>query len=106
MTHSAPKRKRAEAKVTRTSGVARWSCFCLLLGCLLAAPAIRAQTAVPEYEVKAAFLYNFIKFVQWPKQKEPTNKDPFIVGVLGQDPFQDKLEKIFGNKTIGEHPIL
>lgn len=51
-----------------------------------------------EYEVKAAFLYNFAKFVKWPDgaSQGPT----FVIGVLGEDPFGGVLDKTFHGKTI------
>ena len=36
-----------------------------------------------EHKIKAAFLYNFINFVQWPKEKMPDNDEPIIIGVIG-----------------------
>jgi hypothetical protein len=50
-----------------------------------------------EYDVKAAFLYNFAKFVKWPEDDYgPT----FVVAVLGEDPFGEILDKTFAGKTI------
>jgi len=40
-----------------------------------------------EYQVKAAFLYNFIKFVDWPKEKVAESNEPVIIGIFGKDPF-------------------
>lgn len=51
-----------------------------------------AQTAASEYEVKAAFLYNFIKFVDWPPRSFPQKDSPYVIGVLAEvkdDPFFD-----------------
>lgn len=47
-----------------------------------------------EYKIKAAFLYNFAKFVEWPNLKDLDPSLPFIVGVLGDDPFGPELEAI------------
>jgi hypothetical protein len=46
-----------------------------------------AQTL--EYQVKAAFIYNFIKFVDWPKEKLADSNEPVIIGIVGKDPFGD-----------------
>lgn len=69
----------------------------------LAIPALATPT---EYDVKAAFLYNFAKFVEWPPDtfKEPTA--PFTVCVLGDDPFGEALEKEFSDKTVQDRPIV
>ena len=55
------------------------------------------------YEVKAAFLYNFAKFVKWPE--EQTLGPTFIIAVLGEDPFGAVLEKTFTGKTILERNV-
>jgi hypothetical protein len=71
---------------------------CLLLGLLIAYTA-SAQT-VDEYVVKAAFLYNFAKFVEWPPETFKTDKDPIRICVLGQDPFGRALGDVVGGKTV------
>jgi hypothetical protein len=63
------------------------------LGLAGAAPAAPTSGApVPEYEVKAAFLLNFARFVEWPAR---TGAEPFVVSVLGQDPFGPVLDRAF-----------
>jgi len=57
-----------------------------------------------EYEVKAAFLYNFAKFVQWPADAV-SGGAPMRLCILGRDPFGSLLESSFRGKTLGEKPI-
>jgi hypothetical protein len=45
------------------------------------------STQYKEYEVKAAFMYNFLKFVDWPEEKMASNGNQIIIGIIGQDPF-------------------
>lgn len=71
----------------------------MILGVLLGAQAC-AQSA-EEYRVKAAFLYNFAKFVEWPAQAFKTPSDPIAIGVLGKDPFGDALTAATAGKTLG-----
>ena len=59
----------------------------------------RAQV-IDEYRVKAAFIYNFAKFVEWPPQVFKTAKDPITVCVLGQNPFGNALEEAVRGKTV------
>jgi len=40
-----------------------------------------------EYEVKAAFMYNFLKFVDWPEGKTAKGGNQIIIGIIGEDPF-------------------
>jgi hypothetical protein len=47
-----------------------------------------------EYSVKAAFLYNFAKFVEWPERAFASTGAPFCIGIVGQDPFGSVLEDI------------
>jgi hypothetical protein len=57
-----------------------------------------------EYQVKAAFLYNFCKFVEWPNGSFPEKNSPFILAVLGKDPFGEALNPLNG-KTSGNREI-
>lgn len=80
------------------------SCLLILWKCLLAltlcASLSQVQASVrSEYEVKAAFLYNFTRFINW---NEPPPEDvPLTVCVLGDDPFQDLLAPLVGRKAHG-----
>jgi hypothetical protein len=56
-----------------------------------------------EYEVKAAFLYNFAKFVAWPEEGRPG--PIFVIAVLGQDSFGDLLQRTLDGKTILERKV-
>ncbi len=60
---------------------------------------IQAQT-IDEYQVKAAFLYNFAKFVEWPPQAFKNSTEPIGVCILGQDPFGQALEEVVKGKQI------
>jgi hypothetical protein len=53
-----------------------------------------------EYEIKAAFLYNFAKFIEWPEDSRQCQQDTAIIGILGEDPFGTILERVIGEKTI------
>jgi len=72
--------------------------LCLLLGFVFASAGF-AQT-IDEYQVKAAFLYNFAKFVEWPVQTFKTDKDPVRICVLGQDPFGSALQDAVAGKSV------
>jgi hypothetical protein len=52
------------------------------------------QTVLSEYEIKAAMLYNFAKFVEWPAGESRSSDVPLTVGVLGRDPFGAALDGI------------
>jgi hypothetical protein len=61
---------------------------------------------IEEYQVKAAFLYNFVKFVEWPSQAFETPKDPITICVLGHNPFGNALEEVIRGKSIGGRAIV
>ena len=69
-------------------------------------PECAAQDAAPsEYQIKAAFLFNFAKFIQWPPEVFATTNSPLVIGVLGQNVFGDNLERTINNKTINNRPL-
>jgi len=68
------------------------------------------QSAAPsppnEYTVKAVFLYSFGRYVEWPKAALGDDKAPFVIGVLGEDPFGGALDAIAAKKTIQDRRIV
>ena len=55
-----------------------------------------------EYQVKAAFLFNFLKFVEWP----PAAADaPWVIGVLGHDPFGEMLDQTVRGKIVNGRKV-
>jgi len=75
-----------------------------LLSGLSMVPA-QGQTINREYPLKAAFLYNFANYIEWPVDVFPTAHAPFIIGVLGPDPFGSILDELT-KKTIRGRPIV
>ena len=74
-----------------------------LMMCLVGVVA-QAQSAT-EYQVKAAYLFNFAKFVDWPADSFPTADSPLLICVLGQDPFGHDFEQLISDKTVNGHRI-
>jgi hypothetical protein len=58
------------------------------------------EPPIDEYKVKAAFLYNFAKFVQWPAEAFQSATEPITICILGQDPFGSSLED-----TVAHRPV-
>ena len=63
----------------------------------------RAQAQSREYQLKAAFLFNFAQFVKWPPGAFLTADAPFDIGILGDDPFGPALEETVQGATIDNH---
>ena len=66
--------------------------------------ATAAAAAASEYEVKAAYLYNFGKFVAWPEEAL-AGADPLVICVVGKDPFGAVLDETIRDKTVQEHKL-
>lgn len=58
------------------------------------------------YQVKAALLYNFAKFVRWPEDSLGKDDKQIVLGILGTDPFGEVLDKLLSNKNIGGKKIV
>lgn len=80
-------------------------CFIVLV--LLGTGALFARDARDlEYQVKAAFIYNFARFTDWPETAFADRTSALVLGVLGTDPFGDNLEQTVKDKQVNQHPIL
>ena len=85
----------------------------LLFAFLLAVPSANiasgnsglVERAVSEYEVKAAYIYNFAKFIDWPMNAFSTKGAPINIGIIGDNEFGALLENIVKDKTVKEHAI-
>ena len=80
-----------------------WCCGLALLG-LVTLP-LRAEVS-KEYQLKAAFLYNFTKFVEWPAASFENETSPIMIGIVGQNPFGDDMEKIVKGRTVNGRAIV
>lgn len=56
--------------------------------------------------MKAAFLYNFAKFVEWPAGTFATERAPIVIGVLGDDPLGAALEQAVQGKTVNGRALV
>jgi hypothetical protein len=70
----------------------------LLIICLWVFNAYSATFS--EYEVKAAFIYNFTRFVEWPTNSFESTNSPIVIGILGKDPFGKILENVIKDETV------
>jgi YfiR/HmsC-like len=70
------------------------------------APAGRAQTSpLSEYQLKAAFLFNLAKFIDWPSGSFASPESPFTICILGADPFGRAMDDVLQGKTVGERTV-
>jgi hypothetical protein len=59
-----------------------------------------------EYAIKAAYLYQFGYYIQWPAGSFADKQSPFVIGVMGEDPFGGALDEIAREKKIDGRPIV
>jgi hypothetical protein len=82
--------------------MAGWFLFALVAVVLFCAIAAAQSDQPGEYDVKAAFLFNFTKFVEWPENAFVDSNAPIVIGVIGEDPFGESLVRIVaGQKAQG-----
>jgi hypothetical protein len=72
----------------------------------MALPAAHAQREAQEHEVKAAFLYRFLPFIEWPAQAFRDSKAPVTIGVLGADDIAASLEQVLPGRTAQGRTVL
>lgn len=93
---------RAAAPVTGRS----FARLTLVVGLVLFSSALPLFAQSKEYQLKAAFLYNFAKFVEWPERRFVNPQSPFVIGVLGENPFGDSLEKAVRGRRVSGRRIV
>lgn len=78
--------------------------FAFLMGSL---GTLSAQGHPPrQYQIKAVFLYNFTKFVDWSVPAFPDENAPLVIGILGEDPFGSYLDEVIAGEKLKDHPLL
>ncbi len=78
--------------------------FAGLLVSLALCPSVLAQVRASESQVKAAFVQNFARFVEWPQDSQPAPTAPLVIAVIGDDPIRAALDDARGKFANG-HPI-
>ena len=78
----------------------------MLLGAgWLGGPRLVAEAA-SEYDLKAVLLFNLTQFVDWPRGATDDPASPWVIGVLGRDPFGRSLDEVVRNETHLNRPIV
>jgi hypothetical protein len=89
----------------RSCGLSKFMALAVT-GVLVAASCLHAQQSKPsEYQVKAAYLYNFGRFVKWPPGLAAGKGDSFPVCVLGRDPFGPILDSTLAGEALEGKPV-
>jgi hypothetical protein len=77
-----------------------WHRLLLLTTGLGVAQVCGAATAAPEYRVKAAFIYKFATYIRWPASAGVEGTAPFVIGIIGADPFGSSLAEVVRDQTV------
>jgi hypothetical protein len=64
------------------------------------------ESAPTEYQLKAAFLFNFAKFVEWPPSDFSSPHSEFSICILGADPFGAAIDELLRGQTINGHAVV
>jgi hypothetical protein len=72
----------------------------LLLTTGLGIAQVCVAAAAPEYRVKAAFIYKFATYIRWPAAAGVEATAPFVIGVIGTDPFGSSLTEVVRDQTV------
>jgi hypothetical protein len=88
--------------LTKMNGCRRLSAIGPLLIVMALIATAGAGQSAEEYEVKAAFIYNFTKFVEWPATAEAPS---FTICILGDDPFKSSIDRLTSGKMVGSRPV-
>jgi hypothetical protein len=77
--------------------------FLMVVTFLIGIPGICQSGTAGEYQVKAAFMYHFATFVEWPSSTFTDTKGYLRICILGNDPFGKSLDATFRTKKIDNH---
>jgi YfiR/HmsC-like len=88
------------------SGQRAFSSAAVLLVLLLMSSRAQAQVPADEAQIKAAFVYNFLKFVDWPATASRRFDDPLVVAIIGEGPTADAVATLLATKRVGDRPIV
>jgi|HubBroStandDraft_5_1064220.scaffolds.fasta_scaffold50469_2 hypothetical protein len=70
-----------------------------------ATPSSAQNSSSTEYQLKAAFLFNFAKFIDWPPESFESPQSPFSICVIGKDPFGRAIDDELQGKSIGSRSV-
>lgn len=92
---------RREGKWTRCAFARRRAAALATVILILWGATVSGQTNGPtEYQLKAAFLFNFAKFVDWPPSSFASPQAPFTICILGEDPFGQTIDSTLRGQSI------
>lgn len=92
------------ARAARLLAIGRFAIL-ITLAVVIPPPVRAAGQELNEYQVKAAFLYNFAKFVEWPSNVTADPNAPIVIGILGRDSFGGEIDRVIEGKSVNGHRL-
>lgn len=89
----------------RSRGVSWMRLFVPAMAVALLVRSSTAAEPAPEYDVKAAFLLNFTKFVEWPPNAFADSRSQLVLCILGKDPFGRALDEVVQGEAVNGHTL-
>jgi hypothetical protein len=77
----------------------------LLVGAQVLPPTAHAESPTREYQVKAAFVFNFAQFTDWPATAFDTPDAPLVITVVGTNPYGNAIEQVTRDKKVGGRDV-
>lgn len=74
--------------------------------CAVSAASPEQPDVTLENDVKATFLFNFTKYVEWPASTFQSDDEPFRVCVIGSTAFSSAVDRVIANEAVGGHPLV
>ena len=105
--HRAPREPRGGGRRRSDLWAVRCALLVITMGWIAGTSISAAKEELPsEYQVKAAFLFNFAKYVDWPAAAFPGPNAPIVIGVMAKDRFDDDLRQAVEGKTVNGRPFV
>lgn len=85
----------------------RFACTSIFLAavCISGEHALRAQQGPTDSQVEAAYLYNFLRFVDWPDDPPMESRSPWVLCVVGDTSVGDDLKQLVSGKSVRGHDL-
>jgi hypothetical protein len=77
----------------------------LFMALVLTAPGVSTSAPPEEYQIKAVFIYNMSRFIQWPERSLEDTDDQFTIYIIGEDRFGDAFDSLIG-KTVHDRKLV
>ncbi len=75
-------------------------------GSFFSFPLSAQEGGAPASKIKAVFLFNFTRFIDWPPEAFTSPDDPFVIAIIGNNPFGTYIEESVAGEKVGMHPIV